>query len=147
MKRILLLVSIAAGMAACNTKPAEQKVTYEDTVGFAAFQEWKAINETKEANAYAMQTTAPVRRTASTKTSSSSGSMNTVSQNDAQVSKKKGISKAAKGAAIGTVAGATGGAIINKKNRVVGGVVGGIIGGVIGYQVGRAADKNDGRVQ
>lgn len=147
MKRILLIVTIAAGMAACNSKPADtSKVTYDDTVGFAAFQDWKAMNERKEFEEYkqAQAAPAPVTRTR-TSTSSSSGSMNTVSQNNAQVAKKKGISSAAKGAAIGTVAGATGGAIINKKNRVVGGVVGGIIGGVIGYQAGRAKDKKDGR--
>ncbi len=144
MKRILLLVTIAAGMAACNSKPADtSKVTYDDTVGFAAYQDWKAMNERKDFEEYKQAQAAPARTSSATRTSS--GSMNTVSQNNAQVAKKKGISSAAKGAAIGTVAGATGGAIINKKNRVAGGVVGGILGGVIGYQAGRAKDKKDGR--
>lgn len=64
----------------------------------------------------------------------------------AQVEKKEGWSKAAKGAVIGGVAGAAGGAVINKKNRVVGAVIGGVIGAAGGYGVGRTMDKKDGRI-
>jgi hypothetical protein len=60
--------------------------------------------------------------------------------------KKKGWSKAAKGAAIGAGTGAVAGAIISKK-KGVGAVVGGLIGAGGGYIIGRKADKKDGRVQ
>ncbi len=63
-----------------------------------------------------------------------------------ETEKKKGWSKAAKGAAIGAGAGAVGGAIISKK-KGVGAVVGGLIGAGGGYIIGRKADKKDGRAQ
>jgi len=68
------------------------------------------------------------------------------SSETAQVEKKEGWSKAAKGAVIGGVAGAAGGAILNKKNRVAGAVIGGVIGAAGGYGVGRTMDKKDGRI-
>lgn len=61
--------------------------------------------------------------------------------------KKKGMSKAAKGTIIGTVGGAAAGAIISKKNRGLGAVIGGVVGGATGYTIGRAGDRKDGRVQ
>jgi hypothetical protein len=146
MKRTLIIATAAAGMVACNSKPvdtAETKVIFADTTGLAEFQQWKAMNERAEANAYYAQP-APQKRTVARKTTSSnnSGSMNTASTNTA---KKKGWSKAAKGAVIGGASGAVLGAVINKKNRVVGGVLGGILGGGIGYGIGRGQDKKDGR--
>ena len=58
--------------------------------------------------------------------------------------KKRGWSKAAKGAAIGAGAGAIGGAIIS-KNKGLGAVIGGVVGGAGGYIIGRSKDKKDGR--
>ncbi|GEO10957.1 YMGG-like glycine zipper-containing protein [Segetibacter aerophilus] len=58
--------------------------------------------------------------------------------------KKKGWSKAAKGAAIGAGTGAVAGAIISKK-KGLGAVVGGVVGGAGGYIIGRNKDKKDGR--
>lgn len=58
--------------------------------------------------------------------------------------RKKGWSKAAKGAVIGAGAGAVGGAIISKK-KGLGAVVGGVVGGAGGYIIGRNKDKKDGR--
>lgn len=77
---------------------------------------------------------------------SDSGSTDNGSGETAQVEKKEGWSKAAKGAVIGGVAGAAGGAILNKKNRVAGAVIGGVIGAAGGYGVGRTMDKKDGRI-
>jgi len=59
--------------------------------------------------------------------------------------KKKGWSKAAKGAAIGAGTGAAAGAILVKNNRALGAVIGGVVGGGVGYGVGRSMDKKDGR--
>lgn len=58
--------------------------------------------------------------------------------------KKKGWSKAAKGAVIGAGAGAIGGAIISKK-KGLGAVIGGVIGAAGGYVIGKKMDKNDNR--
>jgi hypothetical protein len=59
--------------------------------------------------------------------------------------KKKGWSKAAKGAVIGAGTGAAAGAILVKNNRALGAVIGGVVGGGVGYGVGRSMDKKDGR--
>ena len=58
--------------------------------------------------------------------------------------KKKGWSKAAKGAVIGGAAGAIGGAIISKK-KGLGAVIGGVVGAAGGYVIGKKMDKKDGR--
>jgi uncharacterized protein YcfJ len=157
MKRILPMLSIVAVVAvlltACGRKGEETKnIAYADTAGLAQFQEWKYLNERAAADQYlqAVQRT-PVNsapaRTTTRKTNYGSGSMNTVSQNQAKVAQKKGWSKAAKGAAIGGGAGAIAGAVLVKKNRVAGGAIGAIVGGGLGYIIGHAKDKKDGRVQ
>ena len=58
--------------------------------------------------------------------------------------RKKGWSKAAKGAVIGGVGGAVAGAIIDKKHGQ-GAVIGGVVGAAGGYIIGRGKDKKDGR--
>lgn len=151
MKRTLLFVTIAAGMAACNTSPktaSETTIAPADTAGLAQFQEWKAVNERKDPNTYYMQdvqyaAAAPVA--APRKTAVRRSSPATAPAPAPVATKKKGWSKAAKGATIGTASGAAAGAIINKKNRVVGGVIGGVVGGGLGYVIGRGMDKRDGR--
>jgi hypothetical protein len=174
MKKFILIATGAALiLAACNSNPktnAEDpnaaKVTYADTVGFAAFQQWKLQNELQNAEAYNQQQAAPVQEhvvyrtvyrdrpsssstrssgTNRTSTSSSGSSTSSSGTGTTTTTQKKGISKAAKGAAIGAVGGAVVGAVINKKNRAVGGVVGGVLGGVVGYGIGRQMDKKDGR--
>ena len=59
--------------------------------------------------------------------------------------KKKGISDAAKGAAIGGVGGAVAGAIIGKGGK--GAIIGGVVGAAGGYILGRQKDKKSGRVE
>lgn len=159
MKKVLPIIALVAAvsilMASCsrNPAPAETKaLSYEDTVGLAQFQAWKAENERLDASEYqhaVQRTTVPATpaRKAVRKTSNNygSGSMNSVSQNQAKTTEKKGWSKAAKGAAIGGGAGAVAGAVLVKKNRVAGGVVGGVVGAGIGYLIGRSKDKKDGR--
>jgi len=151
MKKTLLIVTLAVGVAACNTKskPDDQTagaVKYADTVGFADFQRWKMLNELKESEAYynqQQQAAAPAaRRTTTSK--SSAGTAAPVASNST-ATKKKGWSKAAKGAVIGTATGAATGAIVNKKNRAAGGVIGGVVGAGVGYLIGRDMDKKDGR--
>ena len=152
-------------------KPATETV---DTTGLADFQAWKAQNELKDASEYnqgaALATVAaapaataaksytPARKASKSYTSTSKrssvasrggsgnyegGSMSSESSNTAK--RKKGWSKAAKGAVIGGVVGAGTGAVVNKRNRAVGAVIGGVLGGGIGYGIGRGMDKRDGR--
>lgn len=135
-----------------------------DTAGLSEYREWKAYNEinqdetTEQTGQLAVAPVAAQRTTAPTRTSSPSRNRS-VSNGSGSVSKgsgsgasqsstatrKKGWSKAAKGAAIGGGTGAVVGAVVNKKNRVAGGVIGGVIGAGVGYGVGRAKDKKDGR--
>jgi hypothetical protein len=159
MKKLLPILGILAlftvTIVACNNKPvataADSKVlSYSDTLGLAQFQSWKMQNERLDPNQYYQQAVqrTPVRTTAPRRSSSSnygSGSMNSMSQNNARVAQKKGWSKAAKAAVIGGGGGAIAGAVINKKNRVAGGVIGGIVGAGIGYIIGHSQDKKDGR--
>jgi hypothetical protein len=153
MKRIFytltITLTIAVLLMACNNSPGDtsaKTLSYADTVGLAEFQDWKAHNETVaaiEAYKKSQETSAApaVRRT----TSGQSGRMVSSSENQAKVAKKKGWSKAAKGATIGAGSGAILGAVIHKRNRALGAVIGGVLGGGVGYGIGRSKDKKDGR--
>jgi hypothetical protein len=141
---IIIIASIAVLMAACTRNPVTTKavsVLYEDTVGFAQFQSWKAMNESLDPND-AFVTKAITKKSGS---SNKSGSMSSSSTNNAKIAKKKGWSKAAKYSAIGGGTGILLGAVINKRNRVAGGIIGGVLGGGLGYGIGRSKDKKDGR--
>lgn len=154
MKRILpilvVLTAITAAMVACNKNPGadSRSLSYADTAGLAQFRSWKMQNELAVSQAYVpvkKTTTSTARKTTTANSNYGSGSMNSVSENNAKTAEKKGWSKAAKGTAIGGGSGAVLGAVINKKNRVAGGVVGGVVGAGIGYLIGRSQDKKDGR--
>jgi len=153
MKRIFytltITLTIAVLLMACKNSAgdtAAKTLTYADTVGLAEFQDWKAHNETVAAidaykKAHEKSAAPAVRRT----TSGQSGKMVSSSENQAKVAKKKGWSKAAKGATIGAGSGAILGAVIHKRNRALGAVIGGVLGGGVGYGIGRSKDKKDGR--
>lgn len=154
MKKFLSIITITAAIAlvitSCKSNTASsltKPVAYDDTVGLAQFQQWKAMNERESYNAYMNQTAQaqPVKTVTVVKKSSNSGTMSSSSTNTAKVAKKKGMSKSAKYAIIGGGGGAILGAVINKKNRVAGGIIGGILGGGLGYGIGRSQDKKDGR--
>lgn len=174
MKKILSVIAISATFVACtsstNNSAAEKEAVLAayrdsirlaaDTAGFAEFRNWKAQNELAMQDQYNQNNyaAAPVTQTRNyapaRRTTRSSGTTRRYSSNNqgtvynstsGQTAKKKGWSKAAKGAVIGTAGGAVLGAVINKKNRVAGGVIGGVLGGGIGYGIGRSQDKKDGR--
>jgi hypothetical protein len=138
-------------MMACSNSPkavdeSGKTPSYADTVGLAEFQEWKAHNERLAAidaykKANEQSTTPAVRRNSARQ----GGTMVSSSENQAKVVKKKGWSKAAKGATIGAGSGAILGAVIHKRNRALGAVIGGVVGGGVGYGIGRSKDKKDGR--
>jgi hypothetical protein len=147
------------GMAAFNAWKAQNELASVN-----AYQQTQAAPEkTKTVVKYVpvkqATTSKPVARTTSSTNSASTSETKSGSSTDngngtvsngsgetAQVEKKEGWSKAAKGAVIGGVAGAAGGAVINKKNRVAGAVIGGVIGAAGGYGIGRTMDKKDGRI-
>ena len=158
MKRLLVVVTIAAVLVACNTNPKSDvgKISAAslDTAGLSEFQAWKAY-QTQSAAAAALVPVQKVSYTPAKTVAKSSAarqrsttykreSANTVSSYPAKPA-KKGWSKAAKGAAIGAGGGAVLGAVINKRNRAVGAVIGGVVGGGVGYGIGRHMDKKDGR--
>jgi outer membrane lipoprotein SlyB len=164
MKNLLSTLAVSASlaftMAACNTQPQQAQVNLKstDTAGLAAFQAWKqaemynsmstasyaaATPQTRVVTKYVPVRSASTRRYRSSSSSSSRPVvMNSESSNAA---KKRGWSKAAKGAVIGGVVGAGTGAVINKKNRAAGAVIGGVLGAGAGYGIGRGMDKKDGR--
>ncbi len=77
-----------------------------------------------------------------------SGSYSSAASNAAKAPEKpQGLSKAAKGAIIGGVAGAATGAIIDKNKRARGAIIGGAAGAGVGYTIGRAGDRESGRVE
>lgn len=81
--------------------------------------------------------------TVSNGTAAGSGTETTTTTTTTE-NKKKGWSKAAKGAVIGAGTGAAAGAIFSKK-KGTGAIIGGVIGGAGGYIIGRSKDKKDGR--
>lgn len=149
MKRILPILAIltvtAIVFTACSRNAgADTTVSYADTAGLAAFRDAKMQEQMKPVQQKVVYV--PVNKTTTSGNSGyGSGSMNSVTENNAKTTEKKGWSKAAKGAAIGGGSGAVLGAVINKKNRVAGGVIGGVVGAGVGYLIGRSKDKKDGR--
>ncbi|MGF2411106.1 MAG: YMGG-like glycine zipper-containing protein, partial [Ferruginibacter sp.] len=124
--------AMATMVVSCKNKTKEETKVLSateqaDSIEFAKFKEQKAKNEAVAAYkaSHPVVATAPATTTAAPK--------------------KKGWSKAAKGAVIGAGTGAVAGAIINKRNRAAGAVIGGVVGGGVGYGVGRSMDKKDGR--
>jgi hypothetical protein len=155
LSTLAISASLAVTMAACNTTPQTTvKATTSDTTGLAEFQAFKQAQLVQaQAAAYyaSMQPKIVTKyvpvRSSSTKRYSSSAASRPVAMTSesSNAAKKKGWSKAAKGAVIGGVVGAGAGAVINKKNRAAGAVIGGVLGAGAGYGIGRGMDKKDGR--
>lgn len=132
MKHLLIIAAMATAVVSCKNKATEETKVLSarelaDSIEFAKFKEQKVKDEAVaayKASHPVVVTPAPVATT---------------------TTKKKGWSKAAKGAAIGAGTGAVAGAIISKNNRAAGAVVGGVVGAGAGYGIGRAKDKKDGR--
>jgi hypothetical protein len=160
MKKFIPIIAFAAMITACNTnsQPGFQDTgkSSADTTGLAEFKNWKTEQALKDLSEYKTEVAASVPKRTTSGTKRSSGTNHTVqystTTSNAAYSdpvvvpeKKKGWSKAAKGAAIGGASGAVLGAVIDKKNRAIGAVIGGVVGGGVGYGVGRTMDKKDGR--
>lgn len=134
MKKILTIVAISGTLLACKqnktTTDQTRVLSVTDSAEFKQYQQWKE----KKEKAAAAKTVVYKNET-----------QNTPVVSAPVEKKKKGWSKAAKGAVIGGATGAVAGAIIAKNNRAAGAVIGGAVGAGVGYGVGRSKDKKDGR--
>ena len=153
MKKILYtttaVVVFATVMVSCkdNNRIASEYLPVSSTSELQEFREWQAEKLEKENEAKTRAYTSTASTTARRKTVYRPAVATTTPAPAPAPAKKKGWSKAAKGAVIGGAVGAGAGALILKKNRALGAVIGGVVGGGVGYGVGRSMDKKDGRVQ
>lgn len=169
-----LAIAIVACNPNPKTTVSTTTSTTKDTAGLAQYQAWQ-VQHTKDSialkvrdsltNTSAKTTSTAVAPVAQKAVSHHSGATThhrhhhhyanrsvasspatTMSSSSANTAtRRRGMSKAAKGAIIGGVVGAGTGAVIDKKNRGAGAVIGGVIGAGAGYGIGRHKDKKDGR--
>ncbi|MES2849356.1 MAG: glycine zipper domain-containing protein [Bacteroidota bacterium] len=138
IKNVMGVIAITGVLFACkgnktNALTDETRVlSAADSAQMKEFEKWKERKEQPEKKTVVVYKDREVVKE------------NTATSVPAET-KKKGWSKAAKGAVIGGVTGAAAGAVINKKNRAAGAVIGGAVGAGVGYGIGRAKDKKDGR--
>jgi hypothetical protein len=134
MKKILLVASIAVFAIACKSKKSDDTIVLSATKDSAEYSKYLKFKEEEAAKALKKEEpkTVVVYKTVP-------------ATEAAPAKKKKGWSKAAKGAVIGGASGAVIGAVVNKRNRGAGAVVGGVVGAGVGYGIGRSKDKKDGR--
>ncbi len=130
MKRLLLIVPVVLLLASCKNNASDDTKVLGATSAeeYAEFKAWKAQKEAEAAKPKEVRTV--VYRTAPASSVST---------------RRKGWSKAAKGAVIGGAVGAIGGAVIAKKNPAAGAVIGAVVGAGAGSGIGRSMDKKDGR--
>jgi hypothetical protein len=151
MKKLLLLITIAAVFAACNTAPKvpvivvdtlaiRQKAVLEEQVRVLA--EKDSINRAADLK----RERRAARNEAAREEQSTAGYKDAASETPAPAApaKKKGWSAAAKGTAIGGGVGAIAGGIIG--HNLGGAAIGAAAGGGAGYLIGRAKDRKTGRV-
>ena len=156
MKKVLPILGVAALaiilFTSCGNKQGTETanvIAVADTAGSAQFEAWKKQQEFAQQYAIykaEMEKNSPkattTNRAVAPRRTQQGGSMSTSTSYPAKTTeKKKGWSKAAKGAVIGGASGAVLGAVIGKKNRVLGGVIGGVVGAGAGYGIGRHLDK------
>ncbi|NEU09442.1 hypothetical protein GZH53_14045 [Flavihumibacter sp. R14] len=152
MKRLLIMVTLAAGLAACNSNAnsnagaLQTTQRYKDSLKLDSFKRAEAVSaeidrREEEARLAESEKTAAVARSASKQTVVH----HTYAATPATTA-KKGWSSAAKGAAIGAGAGAVTGILVDKKDGR-GAVIGGVVGAGTGYVIGRSKDKKTGRAQ
>ena len=154
MKKIFLVLVIAAGLSACNSAEKKDNAAKADALQkqqiATAIKDSLRLDSFKRADAaevLANKQKADQAATQRISSSRSSGSTTTSTQyggTATQANKKAGWSEGAKGAAIGGLAGAVGGAIISKK-KGKGAIIGGVLGAGTGYVIGHEKDKKSGR--
>jgi hypothetical protein len=146
---LALLTFVFASCSGKKDSTDETKVlsasTEEDYKQFQEFQDWKKNQEMAKSVVYTAPAATKTIVKKSTPVYRNSAPVTKTTVPATVPSKKKGWSKAAKGAVIGAAGGAAAGAIINKRNRAVGAAIGGVLGAGVGFGIGRTMDKKDGR--
>jgi hypothetical protein len=152
MKKLLIIIGLAAGVAACNSDAKNSSQVYQNTKHYKdsmkldSFQRAAAIDkeiDKREAEKALLVNASAANRVVATPKTRVVHQTTYVPQTQPQ---KKGWSSAAKGAVIGAGAGAVTGILVDKKNGR-GAVIGGVVGAGTGYVIGRAKDKKTGRAQ
>lgn len=148
------MITMAAGLAACNSNAStnggsyQTTQRYKDSIQLDSFKRAEAVSkeiDRREADAKLAES----EKTAATAVVSQRRSQSVVHHTYAAAPAapvKKGWSSAAKGAAIGAGAGAVTGILVDKKDGR-GAVIGGVLGAGTGYVIGRSRDRKSGRVQ
>ena len=165
MKKVLYLFVVVAAFAACKGKKSDLNANKEMVVltdssfyNSSYLSDTGAVSNTDEfinnGVVVSGKSTVPAKAVAPRKTtrssSNNSGTYNSGSGSTSQgntattTNRRRGVSKAAKGAIIGGVGGAVAGGIIGKSGK--GAVIGGVVGAAGGYIIGRSKDRKDGRV-
>ena len=166
MKKLFFVFAIASLFAACKSKSTTELETNKsllllsdslrmnnsyltDTGAVSA-----AVMNNGNVNGSAANTTVSRRTTGTTRTNAPSRSYGNTRSTSSRsgngtssttTTRKRGWSKAAKGATIGAVGGAVAGAIIGHNAK--GAIIGAAAGAAGGYIIGRGKDRRDGRVR
>ena len=152
MKRLLILVTMAAGIAACNSNAKTNSQAYQttqkykDSIKLDSFKRAEAISLEIDRREQESDLTNNNDAASSVQRSRTQHVVHHTSAATPVAPAKKGWSSAAKGAVIGAGAGAVTGILVDKKD-VRGAVIGGVVGAGTGYVIGRAKDKKTGRAQ
>ena len=155
MKKLLIIIGLAAAVAACNSdaktssKAFQTTKHYKDSIILDSFQRAAAIDkeiDKREADKAALVTAAAANKVVANPSVPKTRVVHHTNYVQQTQPQKKGWSSAAKGAVIGAGAGAVTGILVDKKNAR-GAVIGGVVGAGTGYVIGRAKDKKTGRAQ
>lgn len=162
MKQLLIILLATIVLASCKRKDNLQTdknivIMTDTSKASGSYLNDTGLAKKPVAVAPVAAAPAPTKRTTSTRHRSSTryGNSSTTNNNSTvnnsgsgnyptQPVRRRGISKAAKGAIIGGVGGAVIGGVIGKNAK--GAIIGGAAGAAGGYILGRSKDRKDGRI-
>lgn len=154
MKKIVMIVAVAAVVTACNSNANNSEgrhntYTFRDSVKIIKdslrLDSFERAEQARKDEEQRKAELAAARREGAA-TAPRTTSVHQQAAPVQQQQQKKGWSDAAKGAVIGAGAGAVTGVLIDKKDGR-GAAIGGAIGAGTGYLIGRKKDRESGRVQ
>lgn len=147
MKKMLIIIALAAGVVSCKTKTGESLDTQKEmVVTYPAYNNSILTDHGNMGKATAISNNMPrsySNTPSNTRTNNnnvSSGNANTTTASTNTTTRKKGWSNRAKGTVIGAGSGALIGAIVSKK-KGKGAIIGGLLGAGAGYVIGNEKDK------
>ena len=148
MKKLFVLITLAAVFAACQSTP-KVPVVVVDTVAIrqkAVLEEQTRVQAEKDSinRAADLKRERRAERNEAARENQSVAGYKDAANETPAPAKKKGWSDAAKGTAIGAGVGAIAGGIIG--HNLGGAAIGAAAGGGAGYLIGRGKDRKSGRV-